>query len=183
MTKRKNHYLFFMPLFFTALCAALLYGCGQKAGGDDVVESDKASLDALAINAGLITDPDNIIFEGRFEERSELGIDKFCAIKTSGDEYNIGILAVFGPESKCEGSGTARLDGEKLSISLNSKQPCVIEAKFDGTELRINGIVPASCQSYCSDRASLSGTLYYFVEHGKDAAQSVKGRDIDRLCS
>ncbi len=32
------------------------------------------------------------------------------------------------------------------------------------------------------NRASLSGTSYYFVEQGKAAAALSRGRELDRLC-
>ena len=73
------------------------------------------------METGVLPNPDKIEFAGRFETRSDLGIDKFCAVNTGANRFNIGFLAVFGPESKCEGTGTASVQGDKVEITLNGK--------------------------------------------------------------
>ncbi|NJM50375.1 MAG: hypothetical protein HC843_05330 [Sphingomonadales bacterium] len=139
------------------------------------------ALNKKAIERGILPDPDNLVFAGRFETRSELGTDKFCAVESSGG-YTIGVLAVFGPESKCEGQGNARLDGEKVQVTLSGKGDCSFDAEYDGVELRFPGSLNEGCESYCTARASLSGTSYFIVEEGDDAARRALGRDIERLC-
>ncbi len=169
-------------------------GCGQSAeqsgsqpsdaGGEIAQSSTRAgdALDQLAIEKGILPDINNLVFAGRFETRSELGTDKFCAVKKGGGSYKIGMLAVFGPESKCEAQGTARVNGEKVDITLNGKESCRFDAEYDGIELRFPGNLPAGCESYCTSRASFAGTSYFIVEPGDDNARATLGRDIDRLC-
>ncbi len=167
-----------MPLI--CLAALLLQACGDNGGArDGAVKSD---IDKQAIEQGLLPDPKSRILAGRFETRSDLGVDKFCAVEEGGNRYRIGMLAVFGPESKCEAQGTARFDGENVSIQLKGKETCNFDAEYDGIELRFPGSIPKGCASYCSARASMSGTSYYFVERGNDNAKRAIGRDFEKLC-
>jgi hypothetical protein len=165
------------------LCCALLAGCGDRApsvlgGGNDV----GSELDKAAIAVGIMPDPDEVEFAGRFETRSELGTDKFCAVSSGAKQFDVGFISVFGPESKCEGQGTATINGEKVNITLDGKEKCSFEARYDGIELRFPGSVESGCASYCSPRASLSGTHYFMVQPGNAAARNTLGRDIESLC-
>jgi hypothetical protein len=159
----------------------LLASCGE--GSSPLIGSGDAGdeLDERAIAIGLLPDPDSRSLVGRFETRSELGIDKFCAIEGASG-YRFGMLAVFGPESKCEGTGTAKFDGDKLSLSFSGDESCKFDAEYDGIALRFPGNVGPGCDTYCSPRASMSGTRYYLVEKGEDAARRVLGRDVKKLC-
>lgn len=162
----------------------LLAGCGdiapQKSTGGETEAG--ALLDKQAIAAGLLPDPQEIEFAGRFETRSDLGTDKFCAVATGDKRFDIGLFAAFGPESKCEAQGTATVDGEQVRITLTGKDSCAFVARYDGIELRFPGSVESGCASYCSNRASMSGTHYFFINPGDDAARKTLGRDIERLC-
>jgi hypothetical protein len=166
-------------VILTAL--ALLTACG-----DSVPKASEAgpgsALDEQAIAAGVMPDPDEVEFAGRFETRSDLGTDKFCAVGDGSDNYKVGFLAIFGPDSKCEGKGTATVDGDKVRITLSGEEDCAFDARYDGIELRFAGAVESGCASYCSDRASLSGTHYFMVQSGDSAARNTLGRDIERLC-
>lgn len=161
----------------------MLHGCGESTtllGGNDSVAG--AALDEQAIAVGIIPDPDRAEFAGRYETRSDLGIDKFCAVKNGTNSYDVGFLAVFGPESKCEGKGQAIVEGESVQVRLSGAGPCTFTARYDGIELRFPGAVEEGCARYCSERASLSGTHYFMVESGDGAARKTLGRKIERLC-
>lgn len=170
------------------LCLLLLSACGQDKPptmkGDAAAPTDAGkALDAKAIEAGILPDPANFRFGGRYETRSDIGTDKFCAVADGDKRYSIGMLAVFGPESKCEGQGSAVVDGESVKITLSGKGSCSFEAHYDGVELRFPGKIEAGCAEYCSPRASMSGTHYFMVEPGDVAARQTLGREIDRLCN
>jgi hypothetical protein len=161
---------------------ALLAGCEAKIPAPQIGGNEAGrELDRLAIERGLLPDPESLAFEGRYETRSELGTDKFCAL-ADGDRYRIGFLSVFGPESKCEGQGTAEQNGDTVRVVLTGKGQCAFEASYDGIVLRFPGTVPESCAAYCSRNANMSGTRYYFVDPGALAARTTLGRDIERLC-
>jgi hypothetical protein len=167
----------FMP--FTLLFA--LASCGGDAPDKAPATDASRALDEQAIAKGLLPDPDGRSLAGRFETRSDLGVDKFCAVGDGG-YFSIGMLAVFGPDSKCEAQGTAEFSGEKVRITLSGKESCRFDADFDGIQLRFPGEVPKGCASYCSPRASMSGTAYFFTEPGDASARRTLGRDFERLC-
>jgi hypothetical protein len=166
-------------------CLAMLFlsACGENVPAVSGRGSDAGSaLDEQAVAVGILPDPDDIEFAGRFETRSDLGVDKFCAVASGARKFDVGFLAVFGPESKCEGRGTATVNGEKIRIVLAGKDSCAFDARYDGIELRFPGSVESGCASYCSARASLSGTHYFIIQPGDAAARNTLGRSIERLC-
>jgi hypothetical protein len=166
---------------FLAISLYSLSACdGQTILTDSA--STGQQLDKKAIEVGIIPDPNNVTLSGRFETRSELGTDKFCAVGEAGAQHKIGILAVFGPESKCEAQGTAQIKGEKIALSLNNQESCRFDAEFDGISIRFPGTMPGGCASYCTARASFAGTSYFMVEHGNINARKTLGRDIEKLC-
>ncbi|MBK6706043.1 MAG: hypothetical protein IPG54_00570 [Sphingomonadales bacterium] len=162
----------------------VLAACGSEQKQATVADGDRAgaALDRQAIEKGIIPDPESLAFEGRFETQSDLGTDKFCAVSVGDTSYRIGFLSVYGSDSKCEGQGNAEQDGDSVRVVLEGKQRCSFTASFDGIVLRFPGTVPEGCASYCSRNASMSGTRYYFVDRGSDAAKRVLGREIERLC-
>jgi hypothetical protein len=169
------------------LIILLFAGCDggvttDKSRADQTTGDTGAALDQRAIAAGILPDADKLVFGGRFETRSDMGTDKFCAVKSGARQFNIGALAVFGPESKCEARGKATIDGEKVRISLSGKDGCRFEAEFDGIELRFPGAMGKGCAAYCSPRASFSGTSYFIVEQGDVNARRALGRDFEKLC-
>ena len=167
------------------LCLLLLtlplVSCGDNSPKKAPATDASRALDEQAIAKGLLPDPEGRALAGRFETRSDLGVDKFCAVGEEG-RFAIGMLAVFGPDSKCEAQGRAEFANEKVRITLGGKESCAFDAEFDGIQLRFPGKVPAGCASYCSPRASISGTAYYFTEPGSASARRTLGRDIERLC-
>jgi hypothetical protein len=167
-----------LPLLALAALSACDKAPAVLGGSNDV----GSALDEQAIEAGILPDPQALEFAGRFETRGDLGTDKFCAVEDGAQRFNIGVLAVFGPESKCEGRGTANISGDKVRISLRGKGDCAFDAQYDGVELRFPGSIESGCTSYCSDRASLSGTHFFMVQSGDEPARKTLGRDIERLC-
>lgn len=165
----------------------LLAACSGTAEDNSQETQSSEDLDQAAIDAGILTDPDNIKLEGRFETRNDIGTDKFCAIKSGDNDYHVGILAVFGADSYCEGRGEASLDGENLNITLTQStretdEVCEFTASFDGVSLQLPGEMPETCAKYCNNRASLSGTQYFQVEIGDEAARKSNGREFKPLC-
>lgn len=158
-------------------------GCGDNlpslpGGGADA----GAALDAKAIQDGILPDPEKNDLAGRYETRGDIGVDKLCAVKTSANNFNIGFLSVSGSQSKCEGIGTAQLSGEKVEIALTGRGDCKFTARYDGLELRFPAVIDSNCAQYCSAHTSFSGTHYFMIEPGNNAARDTLGRDIDRLC-
>ncbi|MBL0967309.1 MAG: hypothetical protein IBJ05_10905, partial [Blastomonas sp.] len=95
----------------------LLAGCSvSQAGGDD---SARTPLDAAAIDAGVIADPQAIDLAGSFADPGATGSDAFCARGNRASGYKVGMLVTFGASSQCEGTGSARLAGETAAFTLS----------------------------------------------------------------
>lgn len=171
-----------LPLILSGAMCTILLGCGDGLpslpGSDDA----GAALDAKAVEAGILPDPEKTEFEGRYETRGDLGVDKLCVVKRSPNKFDVGFISVSGALSKCEGTGKATLEGENVDISLSGKGPCNFTARYDGFELRFPAVLETGCAKYCSDRASFSATHYFMIEPGSAAARNTLGRDIERLC-
>lgn len=170
-----------------AIILTFFVACQNPSADNGSEAQSNESLDQAAINAGILSDPNTIQLEGRFESRNDIGTDKFCATKTENGHYNIGVLAVFGNDSLCEGQGIASLKGENLSVTLfgisrKDEGSCTFTASYDGVVIIFPGDIPQSCAKFCTNRASLSGTQYFQIESGNDAAKQLKGRAFNPLC-
>lgn len=154
----------------------------QQKPDDGPVQPAAVALDRQAMRAGILGGNNDNDLVGRFETHSELGVDKFCAFGRDKENLRIGVIAVFGGESKCEGRGSASVDNGMVNIRLEGKGRCNMTASFDGVELRLPGEVEAGCAAYCTPRASFAGASFFMIEQGNDRAKRVVGRDIPRLC-
>lgn len=171
-----------MRIGLAIVSLVLLAGCNQIAPNGDKDSVEPSSLEQAAIEAGVIPDVRNVSLSGAFERQSDLGTDRFCAVGNDETSFQVGMIAVFGPDSKCEALGEATRTGESVRIILTSEERCSFTASFDGVELQFPGQLPESCESYCSPRAGFDGVSFYLVGEGDEVARSTRGRDIERLC-
>ena len=170
-----------------ALAWLLVAGCSEtQAEGDGAAVTP---LDAAAIDAGVIADPQAIDLAGSFADTGGTGSDAFCARGNRRQGYKVGVLVTFGSSTQCEGTGRAELAGEVARISLSRTGDgdaiagCSFDAHFDGSALALPGSVPAACAAVCGDRASLAGASFALVEPGDAAARTAPGRTIRKLCA
>lgn len=169
------------------LACLMLAGCSvSQAGGDN---DAMTPLDAAAIDAGVIADPQAIDLAGSFADPGATGSDAFCAQGNRDKGYKVGLLVSFGASTQCEGTGSAMLAGETAEISLSRNGEgdtiggCRFSARFDGNALALPGSVPAACSALCTHRASLAGASFALVEPGNAAAAGASGRSLKRLCA
>lgn len=168
-------------------CLALLGACSEtQAEGDSAVVT---ALDAAAIEAGVIADPDRLDLAGSFSDTGGTGSDAFCASGNRDSGYKVGVLVTFGAGSQCEAQGKAALSGEQVRVDLtrtgqgNAMRGCSFAARFDGNALALPGSLPGGCAAACSDRGSLAGASFALVEAGQKAALLQRGRSATRLCT
>lgn len=161
-----------------ALCL-LLVGCAPDA---PAVNSGESDLENAAIAAGAIPDPDTAPLEGLYERSGDGGPDRMCLLRESGESYRIGIDVMFGDETECLARGRAARSGERLTITLDGKSACRIEARFDGREITLPGSVPETCARYCTKQGSLAGFSLGQSSASRIDAASVVGRDGALLC-
>jgi len=164
------------------LLALVLAACGERSSDSENAAVELSALEQAAIDAGVIPDVRNVTLSGAFERRSDLGTDRFCAVGNDENGYQVGMIAVFGPGTRCEGLGEAERSGEKVRITLNSEETCSFTARFDGVELKLPGDLPDGCASYCSPRAGFEGVTFYMLGEGDAVARSTSGRDFEDLC-
>jgi hypothetical protein len=119
---------------------------------------------------------------GAYERVSDIGEDHFCAVGNDEDGYQVGMLAVFGPDTACEAMGTAQRNGETIEIELSAKEACRITATFDGSTIIFPADLPSGCRSYCGLRAGFDGVSFNLVGQGDDIARTTTGKEIRRLC-
>ena len=181
-------------LLLAAFSLAACDQAGEQQEGEGGVSPEFSQklppLEQAAIDAGVIPDVRNMSLSGAFERRSDLGEDRFCAVGNDERGYQIGLLAVFGPDSKCEAMGAAERVGENVRITLDngldtelgSGEKCSFSASFDGVSLRFPGKLPQSCKSHCTSPAVLDGVSFYLVGEGDAVARSTRGREIENLC-
>lgn len=159
-----------------------LAGCDREPADAGQPAAEISALEQAAIDAGVIPDVRKVTLSGAFERQSDLGTDRFCAVGNDENGYQVGLIAVFGPASKCEGLGEAERNGENVRITLDSEEKCSFTARFDGVELTLPGALPDSCASYCSPRAGFDGVSFFLVGEGDAVARSTRGRDFESLC-
>lgn len=166
-----------------ALPLLLMLAACDSAPQPDAAPRPSGDLEEAALEAGLVVDPDNLDLEGAFERPSDLGTDRFCAVRTGDRRYTVGMRAVFGADSACQGRGTATLDGESVTITIPVQgEDCVMSARFDGTQLALAGEVPPACAQLCDDRASLAGVDFLLAESGAEAARAEMDGEGEPLC-
>lgn len=159
-----------------------LAACGQNPPGAEQPAEELSTLEQAAIDAGVIPDARNVTLSGAFERKSDLGTDRFCAVGNDEAGYQIGMIAMFGPGSKCEALGEAEREGEDVRITLDGKEECSFSARFDGVELSLPGNLPKGCASYCSRRAGFEGVSFFMIGEGDAVARSTAGQDFENLC-
>ncbi len=140
----------FFGLGSALLLAGLLTACSSQSNPD--ARPPQSSLEAAAIEAGVISDPANTDPTGLYSRDR----DKICVVP-SATAFRIGVYVDYGNDYFCSGSGEATRSGETLRVDLTSAPGCSFEAKFDGDRIAVPGALPDACQKACSRRASLAG--------------------------
>jgi hypothetical protein len=176
-----------MALALTPLlggCEAAENSASRPAAMSNATSDAGEALEQAAANKGLIPDfSDKDFLAGAYERESDLGTDRMCALGDDERGYRIGMVAVFGPDTRCEATGSAARSGENVRMTLvGEKGRCVFTAQFDGVRLTIPGRIDEECDQFCGLRASFAGVSFDRVGDGNSVAASVRGIDVDELC-
>ena len=114
--------------------------------------STPTSLEAAAIEAGIVADPANTDPTGLYTRDR----DRICVVP-SATAFRIGIYVDYGDTYYCSGQGEATRAGETLHVELVNAPGCNFDARFEGDRIVLPGRLPDTCQKACSSRASLTG--------------------------
>ena len=153
-----------------------LAACSGPSSSPDVQAT--TSLEAAAIEAGVIADPANADPTGLYARDR----DKICVVP-SATAFRVGMFVDYGDDYFCSGSGDATRTGEVLHVELTSAPGCSFDAAFDGDRIAIPGAVPDACRKACSKRASLAGLAVERLSDSASEAAALRDGRGTMLCS
>lgn len=154
--------------------AFLLAACGGD-GPPERRESPGAQLEAAAIEAGLVPDPNRPSLVGTWSR----GTDRVCIAPGRVEEQRIGVLIDYGEGEGCVASGTVRRSGERLDVRFGS---CRIDARFDGGRIGFPAEVDEGCARFCSGDASMAALSVEQVSGSAAEATALRAPSGRLLC-
>ncbi len=107
---------------------------------------------------------------------------QMCMIE-SGGSARFGLVHRAAGGEGCGGAGTAVRQGAALRLSMAGDEPCVIDARIEGTRVGFPAALPAGCRYYCSAGARLDELA--LDKTGGTEADARRAEDLigDRLCA
>ena len=119
---------------------------------------------------------------GLYEAGTAPLTSQMCVIE-SGGSARFGLVHRAAGGQGCGGAGTAVRQGAVLRLSMTGDEPCVIEARIEGTRVSFPASLPAGCRYYCSAGARLDGLR--LDKTGGTEADARRAEDLigDRLCA
>ncbi|WP_084251014.1 hypothetical protein [Sphingomonas pruni] len=154
-----------------------LAGChgGQPA---PQATSTPTSLEAAAIEAGVISDPANTDPTGLYTRDR----DRICVVP-SATAFRIGISVDYGDTYHCSAQGEATRAGEDLHVELTDTPGCNFDARFEGDRIVFPGRLPDACQKACSSRGSLAGLSAERMSDSPSEASALRDGRGRMLCA
>jgi hypothetical protein len=134
----------------TRAVAALALALAACSGGGDPQNSVAPDLETVAIERGLVRNPEDDSITGLYQR----GGDRLCLVP-AGEDLRIGAFVLNGSRLGCSASGTAKRSGDRLRIDLGGG--CALDARIEGERIIFPARLPAPCAQRCSARASFSG--------------------------
>jgi hypothetical protein len=156
----------------------LLAGCG----GDEPKPASNATaasgLEAAAIEAGVIPDPNSTDITGLYARDT----DRVCIVPST-TAYRVGVFVDYGDKVSCGGSGTITRVGEKLQLEFDGVEGCSFEARFEGDRIVFPGTLPNACQKLCVQRASMAALDVTRLSESVSEASTLRDGKGKLLCS
>ena len=160
-----------------AVLLALLAGCHRQSE-TVAAPSNRSELEAAAITAGVISDPDTSDPTGLFVRDR----DKLCVVP-SDSAFRVGIYVDYGDDQACRGTGRATRAGEILHIVIDSAPGCAFDVRFEGDRIVFPGRVPDGCDKICSRRASIAGMIAERLSDSPSEAAALRDGNGRPLCA
>lgn len=157
----------------SVLGALMLGACSGERAIDD---SGLPDLDAIAIERGVIADPDRTDPSGLYAR----GGDRLCLVPRRGGSNGIGLFVTYGEDGGCRARGSAMARGNALTVTLASG--CSFTARADGSAIAFPGKLPDACARLCSGRASLDGVAFEHLSESIAEAQALRDPEGQTLC-
>lgn len=154
--------------------ALLLIGCNRD--GPPVAPTPGARLEAAAIRAGLVPDPERRSVVGSWSR----GNDRVCVVPGASGAERVGVLLDYGEGNGCVGSGTVRRSGETLAIDLGA---CRVNARFDGERITFPAQLDPACDGLCRGNATLAALSIEQVSASAAEAATLRAPSGRLLCA
>ena len=161
----------------TFVLVALLGACHGSQPTPQAT-STPTSLEAAAIEAGIVADPANTDPTGLYTRDR----DRICVVP-SATAFRIGIYVDYGDTYYCSGQGEATRAGETLHVELANAPGCNFDARFEGDRIVLPGRLPDTCQKACSSRASLAGLSVERMSDSPSEAGALRDGRGRMLCA
>lgn len=158
----------------TATLLLLLAGCERTEPG--VAPSSGAKLEAAAVRAGLVPDPERISLIGSWARDT----DRICVVPGDGGRERLGVLLDYGEGNGCVATGTVRRSGERLAVDLGG---CRINARFDGERIIFPAEVDPACDRLCRGNATLASLSVVQVSASAGEAATLRAPSGRFLCA
>jgi hypothetical protein len=153
---------------------------GNEAAGNGAAARDPAAASVGARGRGGGEAPTSLT--GLYEGDSGAQKNQLCMVAKGGGEARFGLVVWGSNLHSCSGAGQARRQGERLILTMDGDETCVVEARVSGSTVSLPPDVPQGCAYYCGARARLGGAT--FARTGASEADALKAKDIvgDPLC-
>ena len=155
----------------------LLAGCSQGTNTPQATATPATGLEAAAIEAGLIPDPDSVDITGLYARDT----DRVCIVPAPED-YRIGIVVEYGDDLNCTASGTVTRNGETLGIDLPAAPGCSFKARYEGDRIVFPPEVPAACAKLCQGRASIAAVDVSRMSESASEASALRNPKGENVC-
>jgi hypothetical protein len=133
-------------------------------------------LEAAAIEAGVIPDPDSSDITGLYARDT----DRVCIVPAAS-AYRIGVFVDYG-DQHCGGSGVVTRVGETLTLDFPSAPGCSFDAQFEGDRITFPGKVPDACATLCEQRASIAALNVDRLSESISEASTLRDAKGKALC-
>lgn len=156
----------------------LVAACHRDVATPAAPATAASALEAAAIQAGVIPDPDGTDPSGLYARET----DRVCIVPTA-TAYRVGVVVDYGDDQRCGGSGTATRVGETLHIELGDAGGCSFDARFEGDRIVFPGRVPDACRQICERRASVAALDVARLSESVSEASTLRDTNGRLLCA
>ncbi|MES2058761.1 MAG: hypothetical protein V4564_22675 [Pseudomonadota bacterium] len=154
-----------------------LAACSRQPETPAKAKTPASGLEAAAIEAGVIPDPDSTDITGLYARDT----DRVCIVPTA-TAYRIGVFVDYGDQN-CGGTGVATRVGETLTLDFPTAPGCSFDARFEGDHIAFPGKVPDACARLCERRASLAALDVDRLSESVSEASTLRDGKGKLLCS
>lgn len=156
----------------------LLTGCGRPSEPVRRAGTGGADLEAAAVRAGIIADPDRIDITGLYARDT----DRLCIVPVRSG-FAVGVYVDYGPNETCSGRGSVARAGETLHVTLGEGDSCAFDARYEGDRIVFPARLPDACERLCRDRASLAALDVRRLSDSIAEATTLRDSQRRRLCA